>query len=239
MLGFSRSLRLQALWAAPRYSPVMWQWSRTESPSRGLSYTWHVSAARKASQSSRVILISFGSASAPLILLSSSCSDFKVLCCIGATIIDWWLRLATVPHHDVAIAASLMVLSSLGIALCGVELGPLNLSGEGLKIRINDERDRQLLVVVLKADVVLTLFRHLHPHGCLAYPTTVGSVGIQQILPYVAVQAALAELIALLVLALVTEKAVEVFDPCAVKFAGLFNQQQIYAGIPSGCVLSL
>ena len=97
----------------------------------------------------------------------------------------WWLRLAVTPHHDVAIAASLMVLRSLGIALCGVELEPLNLGGEGLKIRINDERDRQLLVVVLKEDFVLTLFRHLHPHGCLAYPTAVGSVGFQQILPCV------------------------------------------------------
>ena len=45
-----------------------------------------------------------------------------------------------------------MVLRSLGIALCGVELGPLNLGGEGLKIRIDDERSRQLLVVVLKED---------------------------------------------------------------------------------------
>ena len=142
----------------------------------------------------------------------------------------WWLRLAVTPHHDVAIAASLMVLRSLGIALCGVELGPLNLGGEGLKIRINDKRDQQLLVVVLKEDFVLTLFRHLHPHGCLAYPTAVGFVGFQQILPCVAVQAALAEVLALLVLALVTEKAVEIFDPCVVKFAGLFNQQHIYAG---------
>ena len=65
VLGFSRSLRLQALWAAPRYSPVMWQWSRSESPRRGLSHTWLVSAVRKASQSSRVILIAFGSASTP------------------------------------------------------------------------------------------------------------------------------------------------------------------------------
>ena len=46
------------------------------------------------------------------------------------------------PHHDVAIAASLIVLRSLGISLCGVELGSLNLGGEGLKVRINDERDR-------------------------------------------------------------------------------------------------
>ena len=75
--GMGFSLRLQALWAAPRYSPVMWQWSRTESPSRGLSHKRHASAVWKAIQSSRVILIALGSASTPLILLSSSCSDSK------------------------------------------------------------------------------------------------------------------------------------------------------------------
>ena len=75
-----------------------------------------------------------------------------MLCCIGAAVFDWWLRLDATPNHDVAITASLMVLRSLGIVLYGVELGPLNPGGEGLKIRINDERDRQLLVVVLKED---------------------------------------------------------------------------------------
>ena len=123
-----------------------------------------------------------------------------------------------------------MVLRSLGIALCGIELRPLNLGGESLKVRINDVGGRQLFVVVLKGELVLTLVRHLHPHGCLAYPTTVGSVGFQQILPRVAMQAALAEVLALLVLALVIEETVEVLDPGVVKFAGLFNQQQIYAG---------
>ena len=57
--GFSRSLMLQAFWAAPQYLAVMWQWSRTELPLRGLSHTWHVSAVRKASQPSRVILMAF------------------------------------------------------------------------------------------------------------------------------------------------------------------------------------
>ena len=42
-------------------------------------------------------------------------------------------------------------------------------------------------------------------------------------------QAALPEVLALLVLALVVEETVEVLDPGVVKFAGLFNQQQIYA----------
>ena len=76
-LGFSRSLRLQVLWAAPRYFPVMWQWLCTESPLRGLSHTWHVSAVWKACQSSRVILMALGSAITPLILRSCSCSDSK------------------------------------------------------------------------------------------------------------------------------------------------------------------
>ena len=46
----------------------------------------------------------------------------------------------------------------------------------------------------------------------------------------VAVQAALAEVLVLLVLALVIEETVEILDPGVVKFAGLFNQLQIYAG---------
>ena len=71
---FSRSLRLQVLCAAPLNRPAMWQWSRTESPSRGLSHTWHMVAVLYARQSSRVILMALGLASTPLILCSSSCS---------------------------------------------------------------------------------------------------------------------------------------------------------------------
>ena len=85
-------------------------------------------------------------------------------------------------------------------------------------------------MVVLKGELVLTLFRHLHPHGCLAYPTTVGSVGFQQILTCVAMQAALAKVFALLVLALVTEQAVEVFDPGEVMLIGFLDQQKIDSG---------
>ena len=99
---------------------------------------------------------------------------------------------------------------------------PLNLGGKSLKVCIDDERSRQLLVVVLKGELVLTLFRHLQP-------STVGSVGFQQILPCVAMQAMLAEVLALLVLALIVEEAVEVLDPDVVKFAGLFNQQHVDA----------
>ena len=83
-------------------------------------------------------------------------------------------------------------------------------------------------MVVLKGELVCTLFRHLHPACGLPNPSTVGSVGFQQILPCVAVQAALAEVLALLVLALIVEEAVEVLNPGVVKFAGLFNQQHVY-----------
>ena len=45
VLAFSRSLRLQALWAAPRYLPVMWQWSRTVALERFVTYVARLSGA--------------------------------------------------------------------------------------------------------------------------------------------------------------------------------------------------
>ena len=123
-----------------------------------------------------------------------------------------------------------MVLRSLGIAICWVELRPLNLGGESLKVLIDDERYRQLLVVVLKGDLVFPLFRHLHPDCSLPNPSTVGSVGFQQILPCVAVQASLEEVLAPAVLTLVIEEAIEVLDPGEVMLTGFLDQQQIYAG---------
>ena len=98
-----------------------------------------------------------------------------------------------------------MVLCPLSVALCGVELRPFNHDGESLKACIDDERSRQLLVVVLKGELVLTLFRYLQPDCSLPNSSTVGSVGFQEILPCVAVQAALAEVLALLGLAFITE----------------------------------
>ena len=107
---------------------------------------------------------------------------------------------------------------------------PLKLGGESLKVCIDDERSRQLPVVVLEGELVLTLFRHLQPDCGLPNPSTVGSVGFQQILPCLAVQAALAEVLVLPVLALIVEEAVEALDPVVVKFVGLFNQQEIDSG---------
>ena len=120
-----------------------------------------------------------------------------------------------------------MMLCPLSVALCGVELRPLNLGGESLKVCIDDVGGRQLLVVVLEGMLFLTLFRHLHPHSCLAYPTTLGSVGLQQVFSSVAMMTALAKALGLPVFALIVEEAVEVLDPGVVKFAGQFNQQQV------------
>ena len=119
------------------------------------------------------------------------------------------------------------MLCPLSVALCGVELRPLNLGGESLKVCIDDVGGRQLLLVVLEDELVLILFRHLHPHSCLAYPTTLGSVGLQQVFSSVVMKSAFAKVLALPVLALIVEEAVEVLDPGVVKFAGHFNQQQI------------
>ena len=118
-------------------------------------------------------------------------------------------------------------MGSLGITLCGVKFKSFNLSGESLKVRIDDERGRQILVVVLEGELLFPLFWHLHPHSSLAYPTTLGSMGFQQNPPCVAVQAVTAEVLALLVLALVMEQAVEVFDPGVVNLADLLDQQEI------------
>ena len=82
-------------------------------------------------------------------------------------------------------------------------------------------------MVVLEGELVLTLFRHLNPHSCLAYPTTLGSAGLQQVFSSVAMKIALANVLALPVLALIVKEAVEVLDPGVVKFAGQFNQQRV------------
>ena len=112
-----------------------------------------------------------------------------------------------------------MVLCQLSLALCGVELRSLNLGGESLKVCIDDVGGRQLLLVLLEGERVLTLFRHLHPHSCLFYPTTPRSIKLQRVFSYVAMETVLA----LPVLALIVEEAVEVLDPGVVKSAGLFN----------------
>ena len=120
-----------------------------------------------------------------------------------------------------------MVLCPLSVVLCGVELRPLSLGDESLKVCIDDVGGRQLLVVVLEGELVLTLFWHLHPHSCLAYPTTLGSVGLQRVFSSVAMKIALATVLALPVLALIVEEAVEVLGPGVVKLTGHFNQQQV------------
>ena len=52
-------------------------------------------------------------------------------------------------------------------------------------------------------------------------------MGLQRVFSYVAMETALAKVLALPVLALIVDEAVEVLDPGVVKFAGLFNQQHV------------
>ena len=120
-----------------------------------------------------------------------------------------------------------MMLCPLSVVLCRVELRPLSLGGESLKVCIDDERSRQLLAVVLKGETVLSFSRYLRPDCGLPNPSTDGSVGFQQIRPCIAMQAALAEVLALLVLTLIVEEPVEILDPGIVKLTGLFKQQHV------------
>ena len=130
-------------------------------------------------------------------------------------------------HHDVALTTSLMVLCPLSVALCGVELRPLNLGSESLRVCIDVVGGRQLLVVVLEGELVLTLFWHLHPNSCLDCPMKLGFLALQQVFSSVAMKTALAKVLALPVLVLIVEEAVEVLDPGVENFAGHFNQQQV------------
>lgn len=91
--------------------------------------------------------------------------------CIWTEVFDWRLCLTITPHHHIAVTANLMLLRSPGGAFNGVELRSCNLSGESLKVRIDNERDRQLLVVVLESEFVFSLFWHLHPDCTLANPS--------------------------------------------------------------------
>ena len=94
------------------------------------------------------------------------------------------------------------------LLFCGVQLGPLYFGGESLKVSIDDVRGWELLVVVLEGELVCILFRHLYLNCSLADTLTLWHVGLQQVLPGVAVQAALAEMLALSVLAMVIEQSV-------------------------------
>ena len=78
-------------------------------------------------------------------------------------------------------------------------------------------------MVVLEDELVFPLLRHLHPHSGLPDPSTFGLVGFQQVFPGVAVEAALAEVFALPVLALVVQEPAEILHPSVVKLASLLD----------------
>ena len=77
------------------------------------------------------------------------------------------------------------------------------------------------------------------PSSCLFFPSSARLsglshdtrvCGLSEILPCVAVQAVLAEVLALSVLALIVEEAIKVLDPGEVMLTGFLDHQQIYAG---------
>ena len=72
-------------------------------------------------------------------------------------------------------------------------------------------------MVVLEGQLIFPLFWHLHPHRRLTNPTAFKLMGFQQVFPGVAVKAALP------VLALVIQKAVEIFHPGVVEFSCLLD----------------
>ena len=63
-------------------------------------------------------------------------------------------------------------------------------------------------MVVLEGQLVFAVLWHFYPNRGLPDPATVGLVVLQQVLPGVAVEAALAEVLLFVVLTLVIQKAV-------------------------------
>ena len=84
--------------------------------------------------------------------------------------------------------------------------------------------------MVLEGQLVLAPFWHLHPHSCLPDPVTLGPVGLQQVFSAVAMNTSLTVVLALLMLILIIQKAVEILDPGVVELTSLLNQQQVDAG---------
>src|SRR6056300_346379 len=151
----------------------------------------------------------------------------EMFCCIRSSVFDWLFCLAITSHHNVAVTASLMVLRFLSVALRRVEVRSFNFCGESFEVGIYDVGCRQLLVVVLEGELVLTLFWHFHPDSCLSDSLTFWLVVLQQVFPGIAMETALTEVLLLSVLALIIEKATEVLYPGVVELASLLNQQEI------------
>ena len=226
-MGLRCSFRLQALCAAPRYFPVMWQWSRTVTH-QGLAKHMTVRHVRMR------LVVPAGHPHRPWVgqhLLDPALLPLQrfqeVLCSTGASVFHRGLCLPIAPHHNVAVAACFMVLCFLGITFCGVLLGPLYFGGESLEVSIDDVRGWELLVVVLEGKLVIILFRHLYLDCSLADTLALWHVGLQQVLPGVAMEALFTEMFTACVLALVIQQSIKVSDPCVVKLACHFNQQEV------------
>ena len=66
--------------------------------------------------------------------------------------------------------------------------------------------------MVLEGQLVLGVFWHLHPHNGLADPAALEPMRLQQVFSAVAMKTSLTEVLMLLMLTLIIQKAVEVLD---------------------------
>ena len=134
------------------------------------------------------------------------------------------------PHHDVGVATRFVMSGLSSVAFKGVQLRPFDFSSKRLKVRIDDVGGWELFVVVLECKHVLPLLRHVHPDSRLTNPSTIILVLLKQVLPGVAMQAALTEVFAVFVFGLIIKESVEVLVPGVVRFSRLFDQQQVDPG---------
>ena len=158
--------------------------------------------------------IALGLASTALILRSSSWSAGPRRIpsrTLASALLHWALCTppAALSHHHSARQHSCSYrLHAAGFSRCWLlvgSFGALNPGGEGLKLGIDDECGWELFLVILEGELVFLLLRHRHPVCSLSDPSALGSVGFQQVLSYVTMKTALAEVIALPMLALVVE----------------------------------
>ena len=146
-----------------------------------------------------------------------------MLCCIGPSVLHQRLCFTITAHDNIAVATGLMLLGFRGVALSGIEFRALNLGRESLKVGIDDKWGWELFLVILEGELVFPLLRHLQLDCSLSNLSALESVGFQKVLSYITMKTALAEVLALPMLALAEEQSVEILDPGVMKSTSLVS----------------
>ena len=121
-----------------------------------------------------------------------------------------------------------MLLCLLALAFCWVELWAIEFGGGGLEVSVDNEvNDCWLLVTVLEGQLVLAFFWNLDFDRCWPDPTAFWLVSFQQILPGVAMEASVTDVLAMVILGLIIQQVIDVLDPGMVNLFYLFNQQEV------------